>query len=250
VSDPDLQTSVARAAAVVDDRFGVVRQLAVHEVGPSDPPFFFATAQLASTRPFSDALASMLNGGAGVTLESALMGALGEAIERYRIGTYREDGTFRASFREVESVAMDPARLIFFAEEQYGWPNFPYARFDPRTSLSWVAGVSLSDGRERLVPASRVYTPYAAPRAEERLLQSTSTGAACHVEKQRAVVLGLYDASETRLHDRVAEPSFPRAPRSERERGKRVRGARALQERWTRGAALRSHDRRRPPDCP
>jgi len=196
VSDPDLQTTVARAAAVVDDRFGVVRQLAVHEVGPSDPPFFFATAQLASTRPFSDALASTLNGGAGVTVESALMGALGEAIERYSIGTYREDDTFRAPFREVERVAMDPARLIFFAEEQYGWPNFPYARFDPRTSLSWVAGVSLSDGRERLVPASRVYTPYAAPRAEERLLQSTSTGAACHVDKKRAVVLGLYECIE------------------------------------------------------
>jgi ribosomal protein S12 methylthiotransferase accessory factor len=196
VSDPDLQTSVARAASVVDDRFGVVRQLAVHEVGPSDPPFFFATAQLASTRPFSDALASTLNGGAGVTVESALMGALGEAIERYSIGTYREDDTFRASFREVERIAMDPARLIFFAEEQYGWPNFPYARFDPRTPLSWVAGVSLSDGRERLVPASRVYTPYAAPRAEERLLQSTSTGAACHVEKKRAVVLGLYECIE------------------------------------------------------
>jgi ribosomal protein S12 methylthiotransferase accessory factor len=192
----DLGAALARAALAVDDRFGVVRQVAVHDVGPSDPPFFFATAQLASTRPFSDAIASTLNGGAGTTSESALLGAIGEAMERYAIGAYREEGTFRASFREVERVAVNPTRLIFFADEQYSWERFPYVRFSPETPLSWVAGTSLLDGSEKLVPAARVFTPYVAPGPAERLLQSTSTGAACHVEKEQATLLGLYECIE------------------------------------------------------
>ncbi|HEY2388479.1 MAG TPA: YcaO-like family protein [Candidatus Binatia bacterium] len=192
----NLGAALARASLAVDDRFGIVRQVAVHEVGPSDPPFFFATAQLASTRPFSTAAASVLNGGAGPTSESALLGALGEAVERYAIGSYREEDTFRASFREVERVALDPSRLIFFADEQYSWERFPYVRFSPETPLSWVAGVSLSDGSEKLVPAARVFTPYVAPHPAERLLQSTSTGAACHSEKEQATLLGLYECIE------------------------------------------------------
>ena len=188
--------ALARASLAVDDRFGIVRQVVVHEVGPSDPPFFFATAQLASTRPFSDAVASTLNGGAGTTSESALLGAIGEAVERYAIGAYREEDTFRASFREVERVALDPSRLIFFADEQYSWERFPYVRFSSEAPLSWVAGVSLLDGSEKLVPAARVFTPYLPPGAGERLLQSTSTGAACHVEQEQAALLGLYECIE------------------------------------------------------
>ncbi len=192
----ELESSLARASASVDDRFGIVRQVVVHEIGPSDPPFFFATAQLASTVPFSDAVANSLNGGAGIMHEAALMGALGEALERYSIGTYREHETVRASFREVERVALDPSRLICFADEQYAWERFPYARFDPGAPLSWVVGRSLTKGDERLVPAARVYTPYLAPRPEERLLQSTSTGAACHVDRDRAIILALYECVE------------------------------------------------------
>jgi ribosomal protein S12 methylthiotransferase accessory factor len=192
----DLGAALARASVAVDDRFGIVRQVALHEIGPSDPPFFFATAQLASTHPFSDAVASALNGGAGTTSESALLGALGEAVERYAIGCYREEDTFRASFREVERVALDPSRLIFFADEQYSWERFPYVRFNAEAPLSWVTGVSLADGSEKLVPAARVFTPYVAPGPAERLLQSTSTGAACHVEKAQATLLGLYECIE------------------------------------------------------
>jgi ribosomal protein S12 methylthiotransferase accessory factor len=192
----ELEAALARAHALVDERFGVVRQIVVHDVGPSDPPLFFSTAQLASTGPFSDAIASTLNGGAGISRAVAMMGALGEAIERYSIGMYREAETIRAPFREVEPIAIDPLRLIFFADAQYEWPQFPYVRFDPASPLSWVAGVSLMDGGERLVPAARVYTPYRAPRAEERLLQSTSTGAACHVDRDRALLSGLYECIE------------------------------------------------------
>jgi ribosomal protein S12 methylthiotransferase accessory factor len=191
-----LEAALGRARILVDDRFGVVRQVVVHQVGPSDPPFFFATAQLASTRPFSDALASTFNGGAGLDRASAMMGALGEAIERYAIGVYRESELIRGSFDELHAVAVDPRRLVFFADEQYAWPDFPYVRYEPATSISWARGRSLLDGRERLVPAARVFTPYRAPRPTERLVQSTSTGAACHVDRERATLAALYECIE------------------------------------------------------
>jgi len=189
-------TTLTRLARVVDDRYGVVRRIAVHDVGPTDPPLFFATAELASTRAFSDAAASALNGGAGVDAATAVVGALGEAIERYALGIYRDSELTRAPFRAVEGDALDPRRLIFSADEQYTWPDFPYTQYDVDVPLTWARGIGLVDGRERLVPACRVYTPYCAVAPAQRILQSTSTGAACHVDKKRAVVLGLYECIE------------------------------------------------------
>ena len=125
-----------------------------------------------------------------------MLGALGEAIERYAIAIYRESDLIRGSWREMETTAIDPRRLIFFADEQYAWRDFPYVRFEGGTVISWVRGTSLLDGRERLVPASRVHTPYRAPRPAERLLQSTSTGAASHVCQAEAILGGLYECIE------------------------------------------------------
>jgi ribosomal protein S12 methylthiotransferase accessory factor len=192
----DHADALARARTLVDDRFGVIRQLIVHEVGPSDPPVFCATAQLASTRRFSDVEASRLNGGAALDRGTAMMGALGEAIERYALGLYRECELVRGSFRELESVALDPRRLIFFADEQYASAAFPYVRYEPAVPLSWVRGRSLFDARECLVPAPRAYTPYRAPSRAECFMQSTSTGAACHVDRDRAVLAALYECIE------------------------------------------------------
>ena len=188
--------TLTRLARVVDDRYGVVRRVAVHDVGPTDPPLFFATAELASTRAFSDAAASALNGGAGVDAATAVVGALGEAIERYAIGIYRDSELTRAPFRAVEGDALDPRRLIFYADEQYRWPDFPYTQYDVDVPLTWVRGIGLVDGRERLVPACRVYTPYCAVAPAQRILQSTSTGAACHASRATAALAGLYECVE------------------------------------------------------
>jgi ribosomal protein S12 methylthiotransferase accessory factor len=217
--------ALERARGLVDDRCGIIRQVIVHEIGPSDPPLFFSTAQLASTRPFSDAIASSLNGGAGIDQATAMMGALGEAIERYAIGVYRETELVRGSFHELEDSAIDPRRLMFYADEQYEWPAFPYCRFEPADTISWVPGTSLLDGRERLVPAARVYTPYRAPSPNERLLQSTSTGAASHTDRAHAVLAGLYECIErdavmiawlNRLALPMIEPTSIRHPGIER----------------------------------
>src|SRR6185436_13873906 len=102
----DAAPVLRRALRLVDDRFGVVGQMMVHDVGPGDPPFFFATAELASTIPFSDGVASRLNGGAGLDAESATIAALGEAIERYSIGIYRAAELVRASADELGDDAV------------------------------------------------------------------------------------------------------------------------------------------------
>jgi ribosomal protein S12 methylthiotransferase accessory factor len=191
-----IDSALRRAWALVDEWCGVVRHVMLHEVAPSDPPWFFATARLASTRGFSDVEAAALCGGAGEHPSAALLAALGEAIERYSIGSYREDELIRGTFAELRPTAVDPRRLVFFADEQYAWPSFPYARVDLAQPLSWTAGTSLVDGRERLVPAARVFTPYRAPAPVERIMQSTSTGAACHETRAAATLSALFECIE------------------------------------------------------
>jgi len=196
MTDSQTNEVLGRALGLVGDWCGLIRQVVVHDVSPADPPLFFATARLGSTRGFSDVEAGLLNGGAGSDVATAVMGAIGEAIERYSIGLYRERDLVRGSFAELAREAMDPRRLIFFTEEQYDWPGFPYTRFDPGRPLSWVPGVSLIDGRQRLVPAVRVFTPYVAPCEPELLMQSTSTGAACQVDRDLALLGALHECIE------------------------------------------------------
>ena len=196
MSESQSREVLERALRLVGDWCGLIRQVVVHEVGPPDPPLFFATARLGSTRGFSDVQAGLLNGGAGSDVATAVMGAIGEAIERYSIGLYREADLVRGTFVELGAEALDPRRLIFFSDEQYDWKGFPYARFDPKRPLSWVPGVSLIDGRQRLVPAVRVFTPYVAPCRSELLMQSTSTGAACQTSRELAVLNALYECIE------------------------------------------------------
>ncbi len=196
MSEAQARERLERALDLVGDWCGLVRQVVMHEVGPADPPLFFATARLGSTRGFSDVEAGLLNGGAGSDAATAVMGAIGEAMERYSLGLYREKDLVRGTFAELEGEALDPRQLIFFSDEQYGWKGFPYARFDPWLPLSWVPGVSLIDGRQRLVPAARVFTPYVAPSRAELLMQSTSTGAACQGSRALAVLSALHECIE------------------------------------------------------
>lgn len=192
----NVKAALGRAMPLVDERFGVVHQLVVHEIGPSDPPLFYCTARLAGTQGFSDVGAARLNGGAGGDAETAMIGALGEALERYSIALYRESDLVRGTYDALATDAVDPRRLVFYSEEQYAWPHFPYVPIEPSQTLSWIVGRSLVDGRDRLVPAARVYTPYRAPRPAELIMQSTSTGAACHVDRDRATLCALYECVE------------------------------------------------------
>jgi ribosomal protein S12 methylthiotransferase accessory factor len=171
----------ARLSGWVDERQGPVRQLVLNDPPPESPQSLsIATAVVAGpaipSRHHGHA-EPLVGSGKGTTKVAAMLGAVGEAIERYSASIYREGDLVRASARRLGDRALDPASLCLYRPDQYARPGFPYDPFDPDREISWIPGRWLDTGETVLVPALVAYFNYAARRGE-RFCQVTSNGLA------------------------------------------------------------------------
>lgn len=133
-------------------------------------------------------------GGSGARAEEARAAAVGEAVERYS-ASYADPGELVvASARELGPAAVDPARFALFTQKQYARPGFPYVPFDRDTRLAWVGGRSLPDGRPAWLPAQLVHL--VSYRDEPRIARATSSGLACHGDRDEAVLRALLEVVE------------------------------------------------------
>lgn len=104
--------------------------------------------------------------GKGYRRAQAVIGCIGEAIERYSV---MQSGAVKivASARELGSRAIDPGRLMNFSARQYrervdlnafhGGYNWIPLEFDPSERIGWISVVSMKDRRDCLVPAAYCY---------------------------------------------------------------------------------------------
>jgi len=173
----DLETALAHAEHALDARVGVVREVGETESFPV--PYYLA--QLCDTSGFSDVAATDRAAAAAVDWNDAFMKALGEALERYSAGVYRDDALVRGTPEEVTD-AVAPDRFV----------TAPW--FDTPTSddeLAWVPGVDLRGG-ETYLPATFVQFP----PPETRYRPSVTTGLGLGNSTAEAVLSGLYEVVE------------------------------------------------------
>ncbi|WIV68158.1 YcaO-like family protein [Natrialbaceae archaeon AArc-T1-2] len=156
--DVDLETAVERAEAAIDDRVGIVRSIGELESFPA--PYYLATN--AETEGFSDASAPTQAAGVDADWNAALMKAVGEALERYCAGVYREDDFVHASADDLASV-VSPTDLVR--------PDNAL-EFDPAAEYRWVDGENLATGETTHVPAAAVQFP----QPGEGLVPAITTG--------------------------------------------------------------------------
>lgn len=181
----DLSTAVDPAelrkvlAGWVDNRTGVVRNLVLNDSAPDQPQTVrTATAIIAAHAiPGHRASDPLIGSGKSTTKVGAMIGAVGEAIERYSASIYRESDLLRASADKIGRDGFDPAALTLYLPKQYEIPGFPYDRFDSAKEISWTEGVWLDSGKRVFVPALPTYFNYHAPRTEQ-FCQVTSNGLA------------------------------------------------------------------------
>jgi ribosomal protein S12 methylthiotransferase accessory factor len=171
----------ARLAGWVDERLGVVRHLVLNDPTPEQPPSLETAAAVVAgpAVPVGDHhhTEPVIGSGKGTTKVAAMIGAVGEAIERYSASIYRERDLMRASASALGPLAFDPASLCLYRPEQYAEKGFPYDPFDPMRELSWADGRWLDTGEPVRIPALVTYFNYV-PRQGERLCQATSNGLA------------------------------------------------------------------------
>lgn len=135
-------------------------------------------------------------GGAGRTRRGAIAAAVGEALERYSATHVPLERIVFASAAELGDDAVDPARFALFSERQHRNPAFPFVPFDDHTSVPWIDGRSLEDGRSVYLPAELVVLGDPVAEGQPRIGYATSNGTACAPTEDEAVVRGLCELLE------------------------------------------------------
>ena len=146
--------------------------------------------------PTSDR-ASLAGSGAAFDRTSALWAAFGEAIERYSAAVHFDDQLHYASQAELGAAAVGLEQFVLFSPEQYAAEGFEFSAPDADVTRAWARATDLSDPeRECYVPAQMVYLGMQVKNQREIVFQSSSTGLACGMDEQRAILSGLCEVIE------------------------------------------------------
>jgi len=175
--ETELEATLTRAEAAVDERVGIVQQ--VGEQASFPLPYYLAAN--AGTEGFSDASAAPYAAGAAADWNEAYMKALGEALERYAAGVYRNP-EFRQAPATALSDAVSPERFV--TSDSYD----P----DPTAERPWVPGLDLDSEDGVWLPAEVVHYP--AP--EQRIKPPITTGLGLGSSTVEATISGLSEVIE------------------------------------------------------
>ena len=186
-----LDSSQLRAALAgwVDKRTGLIRHLELLDFEPGHGnPVFVATAVSGGyTHGHQPPAISRLSCGRGLTAVDAMIGAVGEALERYSAARHDPSRIHRACIAELDGEGFDPRWLGLYTDPQYDQPSFPFARFDPEQPLDWIGGRWLDTGSPVWVPAFAAYLDYPTEPGKP-LCQVTSSGLAAGRDVDDAVL--------------------------------------------------------------
>ncbi|EMA27326.1 YcaO-like family protein [Halobiforma nitratireducens] len=173
-----LETAVERADGAIDDRVGIVETIGEIESFPA--PYYLATT--ADTTVYSDADAPSQAAGVADDWNAALMKAVGEGLERYCAGVYRDEDFVTASETDLEN-AVAPTALVRPADA----PDY-----DSSEEYRWVPGENLDTGDTAHLPAAAVQFPQPGPR----LVPAITTGLGLGSSTVDALLSGLTEVIE------------------------------------------------------
>jgi ribosomal protein S12 methylthiotransferase accessory factor len=169
----ELEASLARAERGLDELVGLVTEVGEAESFPV--PYYLA--EVADTAGFSDATAPSKAAGVDPDWNRAFMKALGEGLERYCAGVYREQEFEHARQADLER-ALSPAAFV--------------RGHEPETAIPWVEGLDLGTEEPVAVPAEFVHHP----PPERRFGSAITTGLGLGNSTVEAVQSGLYEVIE------------------------------------------------------
>lgn len=179
--------------------FSLIKHLVEVRPPAGSPRVFNASCVLSSTRLIAGADVPGATGAAGLTSASAALAAMGEAIERYAAAMIPWDELVLATQSQLGESAIGMDAFALYADEVYDKPGFPLTRWRADLPVYWRECESLANGQRYFVPAPHVYVPYLYRDEAGRsdfVSMAVSTGAACHVTRARALLVGLYECIE------------------------------------------------------
>jgi ribosomal protein S12 methylthiotransferase accessory factor len=114
--------------------------------------------------------------------------AVGEAVERYSMSWYNDDEFVIASREDLDNYLWQHP----YRDCQYAAESFPYRKLSPEEQIEWVIVEEANTGNAFYAPAFEIYQPFPGEPFKEVI----STGTACHIDQERALLEGLLEVIE------------------------------------------------------
>lgn len=181
----------------VDSKSGIINQLTLERTSDKGLELpYIATAITADAPSEFEHRSNMPAGwGKGITSSEAVVGALGEAIERYSASMPDVDSIIWSRPADLIGEVLDPREFALYSEDQYARPDFPYVRFDSNVSHPWVAGVWAESQAPVWVPAILSFLSLVVC-SEHVFCQGTSNGLAAGTDWAEAALRAILELLE------------------------------------------------------
>jgi len=142
-------------------------------------------------------LSDRVLGGAGADMdgEIAWLRAVVEGAERYAMSVHEPADFIVDTNRALGDAALDLRLVPVCSPRELADPRCPLRAPDRDAPIRWVRGYSLTDRRERLVPAIMTHL-FVTARAGERFWNPISTGVAAHTSLAAALVSAICEVIE------------------------------------------------------
>lgn len=188
--------TILRATRLVDAETGIIKMLYEAPLAPDAARIFGCAALCSDQRAIGFPSESEISGSTSLGRDGAIVGAVGEAVERYSAAFTPDERILRATYAAVAGDAIPPWSLTLYDEHQRAGAAQGYHSPGPDTPIGWVEGWSLTEERAVLVPAFCVYQPYTSPWDEAPVVQMVTTGLACGASLEEAILAGLCEVVE------------------------------------------------------
>lgn len=181
----------------VDDRTGIVNRVIIESADDTGLQLPVVATAIAADAPEETAPPQQMpiGWGKGCSAPNAVVGAIGEAVERYA-GSMPDPARI-AWLRPNELIGdvLDPRAFSLYANDQLERPGFPYVPFDPDVPHPWIAGTWAGKQGAVWVPAVLVFLSLDIQR-QQAFCQGTSNGMAAGTDASEAQLRAILELVE------------------------------------------------------
>ena len=132
--------------------------------------------------------------GAAYQRDAACWATLGELAERYCAAIYDRDAMISCRQSSLPARAVPVDDMILFSGPQYDQDGFLFKPYNPSQEYVWKSGIDYLSGAEVFAPAQFLYLSF--EWLDQMLMQTVSTGLACHSDMESACLSAMLELIE------------------------------------------------------
>lgn len=186
---------VINCKKILSNEVGILSRLVKLPLLNQDPQIRGYGIWPCDTSSFSNEKFGGRSSGCGTSWDEALLGTVGETIERYSSAFYNLEESIEAPYKDLKQEAIHPDEFALFHPKQHEHPNFRIIPFDENANVHWFETTDLANGGKKvLCPGGFIYLPWTADK--KWITLTTSTGLSAHTNVHKAMLTSMYELIE------------------------------------------------------